>query len=164
MGGMYDKRNRGYDVALVCENGHVINASSATYVQRNSNFCDQCGAKTINVCQSCNEKIRGYEIGYATYGYELPKYCHNCGMAYPWQENAIIAALEYTDEIEDLNDEQRQQLKSLIPDLAKNSPQTQVATLRYSNLVTKMSKAAGSALRELLVDVVSEAAKKALWP
>ena len=75
-----------YDVAQICINGHIINGHYNNYSEHNSEFCSECGKKTIIKCEKCGAKIRGY---YNTDFYadlsnlKLPKFCHNCGEMYP---------------------------------------------------------------------------------
>jgi hypothetical protein len=53
-----------YDVGLICLNGHVVNSSAKDHPEHNSNFCDECGSKTINACKYCDASIRGrYHAG-----------------------------------------------------------------------------------------------------
>ena len=50
-----------------------------------------------------------------------------------------------------------------LDDLLHDSPMTQVAASRFKRLLSKAGHGAAESFRELLVDVVSEAAKKAIW-
>ena len=49
-----------YDVALICLNGHSINAGSRRSPEFNTSFCTECGQPTIDACPECKEPIRGY--------------------------------------------------------------------------------------------------------
>ena len=159
---------RGYDVALICENGHVINSLARLAPERNTNYCDECGAKTIDACPACSVSIRGFNLdsggGIFVAGYDTPSYCHSCGMPFPWTEGKIQTALAIADELDNLSEDERNQLKDSIPDLVKDSPQTQLAIFRFKKLAGKMGSSVVGTFREILVDVVSEAVKKALWP
>ena len=55
-----------YDVAQICENGHVANSMAHDYPNSNQDHCDKCGAPTIMDCPSCQIAIRGF------YHYHVP--------------------------------------------------------------------------------------------
>ena len=83
-----------YDVMQVCLNGHQITACAQSEPTTRQNFCNNCGEKTIDSCQSCGATIRGYrhipgEAISPSFELAVPKYCINCGAAYPWQQSAI---------------------------------------------------------------------------
>ena len=48
-----------YDVAQICENGHVTNSMAQDYPNSNQDYCDKCGGPTIMACPSCQTAIRG---------------------------------------------------------------------------------------------------------
>ncbi len=93
-----------------------------------------------------------------------PSYCANCGKPYPWTAKAIQAALELAEEIEGLTDNDREILKQNAPNLFKDSPQTEVAATRFRKVLDKSAKVVGEAFRAVLVNVITEAAKKAVFP
>jgi len=158
-----------YTTAQICLNGHTITTSAGTHPEFDSKFCDECGAATIMECQQCRTKIRGY---YHTpglsiplgLGYVPPKFCHNCGKPYPWTDAKLAAAKEFTSEIEGLDAEEREILSKSIEDLVKDSPNIEVAALRFKKLVAKAGKSAAEGFKNILINLVSEAAKKLLWP
>jgi len=158
----------GYDVAQVCLNGHAVNARSTVYPESNQDFCSRCGKETITSCLSCRTPIRGklLDSGLMLSAYHPPAYCIKCGNAYPWTEATLSAARELVDELEDsLSADDREQLKDSFDDLVSDTPRTVLATSRFNKrLATKAGVGAASALREILVDIVSETAKKTLWP
>lgn len=47
-----------YDVAQICEDGHVITKHCNHAPEQMQDYCDLCGSKTITEC-SCGEHIRG---------------------------------------------------------------------------------------------------------
>jgi hypothetical protein len=57
---------------------------------------------------------------------------------------------------------EKEALSKSLDDLVKDTPQTQVAATRFKKLLSKVSKEGGTALREILVSVLSETAKKTL--
>lgn len=172
-GAMYAAGERGgeapwYDVAQVCLNGHLINDRAKSSPQHNQAFCGKCGKATITACLKCNEPLRGY--------YHVPRvvslgaseftasFCAACGTPYPWTAEKLEAARAYADEAEGLSPEEKETLKKSFDDLIVESPRTQLAAIRFKKLLPKIGQQIGGALRDLLVDIVSETAKKALWP
>lgn len=45
----------------------------------------------------------------------------------------------------------------------KDSPRVQVASLRFKQTMSKVGTSVASGVRDIVVDVLSEAAKKAIW-
>ena len=63
----------------------------------------------------------------------------------------------------DISDQERETLKGAIDDLSSDTPITQVAAQRYKRIVGSVGKAAGNALKSIMVDVITESAKKLLF-
>lgn len=152
-----------YDVAQICLNGHVINAHAASQPAHNSDFCAKCGTKTITTCLNCSSFIPGKyrsEVIADWTPLDPPAYCRNCGKAFPWTGEAIEAARLLTDEVEGLSLEDREQLKATFPDLIADTPRTVLAATRFRKISAKASRTFVDTLRQLLVDIASETAKK----
>lgn len=154
-----------YDTAQICINGHVINSQSVYHSEHNKEFCDKCGAPTITTCQNCNATIKGYyhvpPMGTLDYtDLPLPSFCPDCSKPYPWTEAKLKAAKELTDLLEDLSPEEREILKKSFDDIVRDTPQTIVAANQFKRLATKAGKIAAEQLRQLVVDIASETAKK----
>ena len=179
-----------YDTAQICTNGHVVNLMSVSRPEHNRKFCDRCGAPTITKCQNCNTPINGFyhegpitkltadefdidgmieEIAnpspnttpdYTT----LQSYCPDCGKPYPWTEAKLKAAQDLSDGIDNLSPEERALLKKSLDDIVRDTPQTTVAATRFKRLVAKAGKVAADGFRDILVDILSEATKKIIWP
>jgi hypothetical protein len=101
----------GYDVGLICLNGHVINSLSLQHPESNSPFCKECGEKAINACENCNTPIRGFDLDSGCCGLEVPKHCHNCGNPYPWTQRKIDALIDAIGMLDELNQNETNQLK-----------------------------------------------------
>jgi hypothetical protein len=82
------------------------------------------------------------------------------GKPFPWTESALFAGGEYTDNL-DLNPEEKDALKSTFEDLASDTPRTPLAASRFKLFVTKVGPEAGRVLQQIVVSVMTEAAKKA---
>lgn len=151
-----------YKNATICLNGHVASDSIANYRK----FCKSCGKSTISNCQTCNQPIQGYYDypGALTRPkYEVPNYCHSCGNPYPWTEKLLNNAIELVSLDEKLNDNQKQIIKTAIPDLIVESPTTALAEAKYKKYISNSASYVQDGLKNLLVNVVSETVKKSLF-
>ena len=153
-----------YDVAQICQNGHVVNTSFIDFPVFNQNFCAKCGAATITQCPECKAPIRGYYRDSGSITYEVPSFCINCGQPYLWTKSKLQAAHELAQEIDNISDEDRVVLQKSIDELVKDTPSTPVAATRFKKIMLKVGQTTAGLFREILVDVLSEAAKKAMFP
>ncbi|WP_425527353.1 DUF2321 domain-containing protein [Xylella fastidiosa] len=62
----------------------------------------------------------------------------------------------------DLTPDEVQQFRTDLTELTKDSPKTQVASLRFKKVMAKVRTSVASSVRDIVVDVLSEAAKKAI--
>ncbi len=97
-----------------------------------------------------------------SFGDPPPKYCRECGAAYPWTASALEAAAELTEGLEALKPEEREQLRKGLPDLVRDTPRTPVAVVQTKRLLAKAGGAAGQALVKILTEIATDAAKKGL--
>ncbi len=154
-----------WDVAQVCQNGHAI-----TYVLRqgevpSQSHCEECGETTVTACGKCGAPIRGYYNVPGVIGgfdYSPPKFCHNCGAAHPWTERRIEVAKELAAEMYSIAVEDRKLLADSIDDLVRDTPRTPVAGVRFKRLMSGAGRATVEAFRDILVDIVSETARKSM--
>jgi hypothetical protein len=172
-----------FDVAQICLNGHLINDSYERKPDYNHDFCGICGSRTIIECPKCNKKIRGAgyslsymgsspyakEMGYGddyvkSSAFKIQSYCLYCGSPFPWTEKKIQAAHDIARELDSLSTEEKTSLEKSIDDLLNESPETNLAVTRIKKIMPKIGKEAGNMLKDLLVDIASEAARKMLWP
>lgn len=155
-----------YDVAQICQNGHVINSMAHDYPNCNQDHCHRCGARTIAACPSCMTDIRGYYhvpgvIGFDHYA--APAFCQKCGKPFPWTVAGISAAEVLADELEGLTEEERQSLKKSLHDLIRETPNTRVAETRFKRLMRKAGKEGYESMRSILTDIVSETVRKTVF-
>lgn len=159
-----NKKNKDYtDIALICENGHIVNDSVKTYPEDNSEFCQECGAKNISNCPSCGKLIDGKrhtEDCIAFDSIELPKYCKHCGQAYPWTKAKIEAVEEIVDLMDELNEDEKQQLKETTAMIATDNPKTTVGVLKIKKYLGKVGETLGNTAQKVFVDLASETAVK----
>ena len=91
-----------------------------------------------------------------------PPYCHNCGDPFPWTERTIQAAIELGVEAGGLNDDDANQFRESVNDIVRDTPRAPLAVNRFRRIMHKVGPQVATGVRELLVDVASEAAKKLL--
>ena len=162
----WDDEPEGYDVAQVCPNGHPANGSTKNMPQFSKDHCEKCGERTITECPACNQPIRGdyWGGGIGLAPYQPPAYCNSCGTAFPWTERKIHAAVELAKEIGELSAEDAEVFEASLPDIVRETPMTDVAAHRVRKVLSKTGREVASALRDIFVDIVSESAKKIIWP
>jgi hypothetical protein len=180
--------NSWYDTAQICINGHIVNWMSKDKPEYNKNYCEKCGVSTITSCQQCNSIIKGYrhagrfnmeefdkglverihQIPDVALAYnaslKLPSFCPDCGKPYPWTEAKIKAAIKFSDELDNLNSKERETLKKSLDAIVRDTPETTGASFRFKKIVAKAGKTAADGLKDILVDIASEAAKRIIWP
>lgn len=155
-----------YEGAVLCTNGHVVNAEATSYPEIDASYCELCGAPTLRVCPLCGAAIRGmYHIAgtLSLTPYAPPLHCPGCGEAYPWTEARIAAAHAVVDALAGLSQRERGLLKTSIVDLTADGPAEAYAVILFKRLVTKAGSQAAATLQEVLVSVLSEAARRAIW-
>lgn len=134
-----------YDTAYVCENRHTITPMSVESPETVTMHCGKCGEAAISACLACNEPIRGYHyIARVTLAYKsdfsdysTPGFCHNCGDAYPWTVKALKAAQELADQLHNLTPEEKNDLKTSVKDIIRDTPQARVASQRIKTSSAK---------------------------
>lgn len=157
----------GHYTMLVCENGHVITdvLEDLPYTDK---FCSMCGARTISRCPSCGVKIRGAELFSAveTDGHFPPpqRYCPECGAPMPWTQSKMEAMKELAELDDGLSDGDKVQFMESATVTLSENPKTKVSAFKVKKILGKMGKETASAIRDLLVDMVAESAKRIIWP
>jgi hypothetical protein len=152
-----------YRVGQVCLSGHAITDAADAHPERQERRCSRCGAETILKCPKCAANIRGdYHVDGVFGGGEWtpPRFCHECGQAYQWTQAKISTTNELIDELDELSDEDKVRLKSSVDELVRDAPSAEIAALRVKKAFLRLGKLSGDSLRQLLVDILSETAKK----
>ena len=156
-----------YDVAQICENGHVTNSMAQDYPNSNQDYCDKCGGPTIMACPSCQTAIRGsYHVtGIISFfdKYDAPAFCYKCGKPFPWTAAGLRAAEDLADELDGLTSDDRESLKKSLPDLVRETPSTRVAETRFKKIMRKVEKDGYESMRSILKDIVSEVVRKTIF-
>lgn len=153
------------DVAQICRNGHLVLGSLQRSPQFRKSFCEDCGAPTIEQCQTCSWPIAGIGPNAWMGGggpYKPPRYCGECGKPFPWTETALEAAREYADDLDQLSLEEKATLKATFDDLAIDSARTPLAANHFKKFMAKIGPVAGGVLQKIIETVATEAAKKSM--
>ena len=131
-----------YDIVQICLNGHLINLYYLTKQQFNKKYCPECGESVINICQKCENPIKGpYLKGgikddtYSDLVWIRPAFCENCGKPFPWTMKAIKAAREVTAGLDLLSDEQKKGVNKDIGDMVRNTPRALIAAKRFKKIL-----------------------------
>ena len=157
--------------ALVCANGHLLTGDINAYPGLVHNFCPDCGAEAIRACPHCKTNIPGDHYYRESWTDQLepaeqitkaPRFCGQCGESFPWTTSALEVARDLIPQLE-LDAVDKDALAESLPDLVRDTPKTRAATIRWSQLLRKGGGAAAGALRDVLINVVSEAVSKAIW-
>lgn len=153
-----------YDVALICENGHEINSYFHEYPEHNSDFCPDCGARTIHKCPNCGRSIKGHNNGMYGYvcTYKVPAFCEYCGTPFPWTKSAIDNTSLLIREEEELSDILKDSLVESLPDIMSETPKTSLAVVRIKRGLSCAGKFTADAIRQFVIDFGCEFAKKLL--
>jgi hypothetical protein len=153
-----------YHIGQACLNGHAINGYSDKYREHNSQFCGECGATTITTCPACSQPIRGKfqsDGVFTARDWQPAAFCYACGKPYPWTAAATQAISAAIDEIDELAADS-QKLKSSIPDLLTDTPNTGAAVLRFKKAMKKAGALGSKILYDTIVKVAAEVAVKGL--
>lgn len=151
-----------YHTSQICMNGHVITDSYDKHPEHGMPFCDICGKQTITQCPNCSASIRGdYESGVCCICFTTPApaYCYNCGKPFPWTEENISSMKELLL-LENLSDSETAFVNNDIGEILIDSPKTKVVSTKLRMILNKSSQVVAGAVKDIIVDVASETAKK----
>ncbi len=160
-----EQEREGFDLAQICENGHLINKRARTESQYNKDYCSKCGKPTITTCPYCKGAIKGYDHASKVIELEfpIPSFCDNCGKPYPWISVKLEAAKDLINE-SNLNNSDKNIFSENLGSILHESPKTSLAANRIRNVLSKAGKPIAEAFYKIFIDVSSETAKKILFP
>lgn len=92
----------------------------------------------------------------------MPKHCHECGAPYPWTERKKEALAAAIDELNELDETERDRLKESIPDILQETPKTQTAIARFKKAINKVGKISGKLLTDTLSNIAAEVFVKSM--
>ncbi|NPV89552.1 MAG: DUF2321 domain-containing protein [Firmicutes bacterium] len=155
-----------YEIALVCQNGHVISDRVSGDTKGSVKYCPVCGAGSTDKCGSCGEFIRGFNKKVDPAEYRIkraPHQCHRCGELYPWTKDAIQTFERIIDAIDVFKDEEKAVLRTSITDLIEFTPNTCQAIRAVKGLSIKIKETWGwGIIEEILKDISPEDIKARL--
>jgi hypothetical protein len=93
----------------------------------------------------------------------IPAFCEKCGKPYPWTETRLDAAGDLADQL-GLDIPNRELLEKSIEELVRDTPRAPAEAIRFKGIVQKAQEWGLPAFKEILFGVVSEAAKRIIWP
>lgn len=148
-----------------CLSGHII-TNDASDDETPQMWCHICGKPTINACPACQGPLRGGEIYSPRQPSKTDSYCMHCGKPLPWTQTRMHAVSQLAEDIELLDNSDRKTLQEILPDIVSRSstPTTQVSIVKMKSLLKKGGTVFMEVTQKILVDVVSETVKKALFP
>lgn len=166
---------KSYEIAQICENGHVITIRYNSKKHEQEHFCFKCGAETFTECKYCHKSIKGslvekkisYSYLYNTSNlitiyhdenFKMPYYCDNCGKPYPWTEALLTETSELIDLMRELTTEQKNELKKYIPNIIVEKSSTKSSAIKISKLLKPVEKSLVDALMSTLSGKVVESA------
>lgn len=158
----YSNSQRGqYDNALICENGHIINSMANQFPEDNKKYCDKCGKVALTKCDKCGTLFKGNIMGNI---YELPSFCENCGSVFPWTQLKIETAIELALSSDLIDDNDRGIIKNAVPEIVRDTPRTMLESTKFKKILFKIGNGTGTMIKETLAAIISETAKKIIWP
>lgn len=154
---------------VICTKGHQLGYLFFEYPDEK--YCELCGSSLISSCQNCNKVITGWInnssedfIDFPPDSMDVPKFCKFCGDPYPWTKQIIDDSVELLALDADLSDDDKKLIKDSIPDLIIESSSTPLAEAKFKKGISSAALFVKDAIRNLLVDVVSETVKKSIFP
>lgn len=159
--------------AKICINGHISDYGNG----ENDKYCNRCGTEVIDSCTNCGNSIRGASkrismvfdglVSYQKAKAEdmiFPNYCPFCGKPYKWTQLIIDNSVQLLALEDDIDPGYKGIIKNAIPDLLVNTPTTPISITKFREIIGTLSQPIKDAFYQLLIDVISETAKKALFP
>jgi len=90
-----------------------------------------------------------------------PKYCIECGAAYPWQSSSIENFKEVLLE-GGLKAQDIQDVEKVLPDIVRETPKTEGASLKLKRILEKLGKEVYSIAIKVVSGIASETAKETI--
>ncbi|MBS1994695.1 MAG: DUF2321 domain-containing protein [Cyanobacteria bacterium SZAS LIN-2] len=155
-----------FRTAEICPNGHASTSAADQHPELREKYCSQCGEATMIACPACRAPIRGeYHVEgvFSISEFRPPAHCHNCGQAFPWTKRKVSGAIELLEVDGSLSPEELQQAHTDLATLTRDTPKTPAASARFKKTMHKVGSSVAAGVRDIVVDVLSETAKKAIW-
>lgn len=128
-------------------------------------YCPECGARRIGKCPSCTAPIELVPTGYLN-DYDLPDFCERCGGWFPWtsREKRVGALYNLIDYEEGLEEVERLEIVKQIAILTTPEDEAEEPSMQIEagNRLRSLSPALWESARQVLVDILSTAARQGL--
>ncbi|HIW33512.1 MAG TPA: DUF2321 domain-containing protein [Candidatus Paenibacillus intestinavium] len=150
-----------YKLATICMNGHIVSSEQANYHK----YCMDCGEGTTSECLHCKANIKGDLEHDYTFSIldRVQAYCYECGEPHPWTVRLLEHAVEIIGLDEKLSTEDKEIVKLAIPGLIVDIPSSPVSVAKYKKFMPKASDFVQEGIQNLLIDVVTDKIKTAIW-
>jgi hypothetical protein len=145
-------------VARICRSGHIV-SMLADRESAPTPFCARCGAQTLTECTACKGPIPGQTPGIVDFDPPVPAFCVNCGAAYPWTGEQLMAARELAAMEAGMTPAEREQLNTDLAAIVRDTPATAVAASRLRRIWRSLS----APIQRIATDLATEAAKQVLF-
>lgn len=86
-----------------------------------------------------------------------------CGKGYPWTEKHLQAAKDFANELDELNPDEKEKLNRSLDDLVREGAAVEIAGIRFNKLMAKVGPGSVETMKNILTDLLSEAAKRAVF-
>ena len=96
--------------------------------------------------------------------YIPPNYCHDCGFPYPWTKSKLEAIQELIEFDDKLSENEKTYITNNLTSLTVDTPKTKVIATKFKQFLHDVGETTAESFREILVDVLSETAKKIIFP
>lgn len=152
-----------YHNATICMSGHVIDSYNAIL----NEHCTECGDAAITTCPHCNANIRGelnQDMVITLAPFVPPKYCHNCGKAYPWTISSLESAKKIILEDNKSQQSEKENMIQSLKDIIVETPKTNLAIMRTKKFLTAAGKFTADSMRQFIIEFGCELVKKQFIP
>lgn len=157
---MAHKYDNNFFSAYICLHGHIV----SSYGEFDGSYCKECGSHILHHCPNCLSFIRGRSANSFQKNYKIPNYCIHCGHAFPW----TIETKESLNELLKLNSgfssEDINFVDKNFNSLIVDTPKTKLLATKLHIMLSEATPVVVEASKGLLVDVISETAKKIMFP
>lgn len=144
--------------AVICEKGHVLNATLESSADYHPLFCGRCGSNTLVACRTCQAPLHGKRVGVLSgRPLEPDRFCTQCGAAYPWTAIALSAFQEEVDSAGVLTAAEKAELVGAADAIVRETVPSTRDAVRFRSLAKKAGPLFLAATQSILETVVAPA-------
>lgn len=154
-----------FDIAAVCESGHVINAETQEHPEHNAKFCQHCGAPAVLACVNpkCSQAIRGVHHSASASSsapWSPPAHCRECGTAFPWTVKKARELADVIDDLEEVTPEDKASMKAHVGDIICPTAESGRAVRIFKKVLGKLGASTQKVFENVLSAVATSYAKE----